>query len=90
MDGVDAFTVPPIGDVGFAEGREILGPGYSVRTSLPGGLASLENDEIHRHVEKRFEDARCAGNVAFHVGGSHLTFPAMEMIFERAQGMKFG
>ena len=84
-DGVDAFTAPPLGDVGYAEGREILGPGYAIHAGLCGGLPSLEEEDIRRHVAERLDDARRAGSVAFCVGGAHLTFPAMEMIFSQAQ-----
>ena len=88
MDGVDAFTCPPIGDVGYAEGRKLLGPKYSIRSSVASGLRSLDKDVICRHVADRFEGARTAGNVVFAVGGSHLSFAAMELIFAEAQKMK--
>lgn len=88
MDGVDAFTPPPIGDVGYAEGRELLGRGYSIRTGLANGLESLDKDAIHRHVANRLHDASLAGNVAFQTGGAHLTFPAMEMIYAEARRIR--
>lgn len=90
MDGVDAFTAPPVGDVGYAEGREILGPGYAIHAGLCGGLPSLDEQDIRRHVAERLDDARRAGSVAFCVGGAHLTFSAMEMIFSQAQRLKTG
>lgn len=88
MDGVDAFTTPPIGDVSYAEGRALLGPGFSMNAGLSGGLPSLDEAAIRRHVAARFEDARKAGHVVFSVGGAHLTFPAMKMMFEHAQALK--
>lgn len=88
MDGIDAFTPPPIGDVGYAEGRELLGGGYSIRTGLSTGLESMDLVAIKSHVAERFKDATEAGSVAFHVGGAHLTFPAMEMMFAEAQALK--
>ena len=88
IDGVDAFTAPPIGDVGYAEGRKLLGPKYSIRSSVASGLRSLDKDVICRHVADRFEGARTAGNVVLSVGGSHLSFAAMELIFAEAQKMK--
>lgn len=88
MDGVDAFTPPPIGDVGYAEGRKLLGPKYSIRTPLANGLQSLDKDVICRHVADRFKDARTAGSLVFSVGGAHLSFAAMELMFAEAQKMK--
>ncbi len=84
MDGIDAFTVPPIGDVKYAEGRKILGGGFSIRTGLAGGFPSLRQDVISRQVADRFKDAKEAGHVVFSVGGAHLTFPAFQMIFNKA------
>jgi len=88
MNGVDAFTVPPIGNVGYAEGREILGPGYSMLSGLANGLGALDKDAICRQVTHRFADARAAGNVIFSVGGAHLSFAAMELMLAEAQKMK--
>ena len=88
MDGVDAFTPPPIGDVGYIEGRKLLGPKYSLNSDMGGGLQSLNKDVICRHVEDRFEEARTAGNVAFFVGGSHLTFVALELLFTEGEKIK--
>ena len=88
MDGVDAFTPPPIGNVGYTEGRKLIGPGYSMISGLSGGLESLNKDVLCRQVADSFEDARTAGNVAFGVGGSHLTFSALELIFKEAEKMK--
>ena len=88
MDGVDAFTPPPIGDVGYIEGRKLLGPKYSMISGLTGGLLSMEKDLICRRVTDRFEDARAAGNVVFSVGGAHLTFPALELFFTEAHRLR--
>jgi hypothetical protein len=88
MDGVDAFTSPPIGNVGYAEGRNLLGTGYSIRSGLASGLYSFDQAAIQRHVMNRFADARKAGHVVLSVGGSHLTFPALERIFTTAHKMK--
>ncbi len=90
MDGVDAFTTPPIGDVFYAEGRKLLGPGYSLCTGLAVGLRAMDQASICKLVTDRFDDARKAGNVVFIVGGAHLTFPAMAGIFALAQSMKRG
>jgi hypothetical protein len=88
VDGVDAFTPPPIGDVRYTEGRKLLGPEYSMISGLASGLSSMDKDVICRQVADHFEDARTAGNVVFCVGGAHLTFSAMELIFTEAQKMK--
>lgn len=88
MNGVDAFTPPPIGDVGYAEGRKLLGPGYSMLSGLANGLSSLDMDAIRRQVIHRFRDARAAGNVIFCIGGSHLSFAAMKLMLAEAQKMK--
>ncbi|MEI8064501.1 MAG: hypothetical protein WCH84_10620 [Verrucomicrobiota bacterium] len=88
MNGVDAFTVPPIGDVGYAEGRRLLGPDYSICSPLTSGLPALDKDTICRQVADRFQDAHKANNVIFIVGGADLTFPAMEMLFSQAQELK--
>lgn len=88
MNGVDAFIAPPVGNVGYAEGREILGPGYSMIAGLANGLGAMDEDAIHRHVARRFKDARMAGNVVFYVGGAHLSFTALEMIFAEARKLK--
>ncbi|MBI3945665.1 MAG: hypothetical protein HY321_07090 [Armatimonadetes bacterium] len=86
IDGVDAYTPPPIGDVGHAEGRKLLGPRYSMISGLASGLPSVREDAVRRHVAERFEDARAAGNVVFLVGGAELSFPAMELVFAAALG----
>ena len=88
MDGVDAFTAPPVGNVKYTEGRELLGPGYSIRAGLASGLQSLDEDAVRTHVAERFSDARTAGHVIFSVGGSHLTYDAMKTVFEEAQQQK--
>lgn len=88
MDGVDAFTAPPIGDVGYAEGRKVLGPGYSMKSGLASGLPSVEKEAVSQHVADRFADARKAGWVAFGVGGASLTFPEMQRLFDEAERMK--
>ena len=88
MDGVDAFTPPPIGDVGYADGRRLLGPGYSMITGLGGGLRSMDADLIRSHVRERVEDARAAGNVVFLVGGAHLSFAGMKLLFDEARKIK--
>ena len=88
MDGVDAFTPPPIGDVGYADGRKLLGPGFSMISGLGGGLRSMDEHEIRRHVKDRFEDARAAGNVVFCFGGAHLTFAGMKLLFDESRKVK--
>ena len=88
MDGVDSFTPPPIGDVGFIEGRELLGPKYSLISGYGGGLKSLSKDDICRHIEGRFEEARTAGNLVFFVGGSHLAFSELEFLYTEGEKMK--
>ncbi len=88
MDGVDAFTPPPIGNVGYAEGRKLLGPGYSLRAGGLSAAPSFDQEAIRKHIEQRFADARQAGHVLLGVGGAHLTFPALERIFTTASKMK--
>ena len=88
MDGVDAFTVPPIGNVSNSEGRELLGTGYSMNSRLASGLQSLDKDVMIKYVRNRFEDAKKAGSVAFYAGGANLTFSAMEFTFSEAQKHK--
>lgn len=88
INGVDAFTTPPIGNVGYAEGRKILGSEYSMNSGLASGLQSTDKDVMSRHIANHFEDARKAGNVAFDIGGAHLTFSEMEFIFTEAQKLK--
>ncbi|OGV55674.1 MAG: hypothetical protein A2017_03065 [Lentisphaerae bacterium GWF2_44_16] len=88
MDGVDAFTVPPIGNVGYIEGRKLLGPRYSMNSSLTSGMHSMDKDAIKIHLANRFKEAGTAGNVALGVGGAHLTFSEMEFIFTEAQKFK--
>jgi len=88
VDGIDAFTPPPIGNVGYTEGRKLLGPKYSMTSGLGSGLRSMEKDVICSHVADRFKDAKTAGNVLLYVGGAHLTFSAMELIFTEAQKMQ--
>lgn len=88
MAGVDAFTPPPIGDVEYSEGRRLLGPEYSMITSLAGGIEAMDEASIHTRIAERFEDARAAGNAILQVGGSHLTFPAMELIMSQALAMQ--
>jgi threonine/homoserine/homoserine lactone efflux protein len=55
---------------------------------LANGLGAMDEDAIHRHVARRFKDARMAGNVVFYVGGAHLSFTALEMIFAEARKLK--
>ena len=88
MDGVDAFTPPPIGDVTFTQGRRLMGTGFSMISSLSGGLASVMEGDIPGLVAERLEDARAAGSVALTVGGSHLTFQAMESIMLQARQLR--
>jgi len=88
MDGVDAFTPPPIGNVTCAEGRKRLGPRYSIHSSLASGLPSLREAAIRDHVAKRFADAQAAGNVALSIGGASLTFSALEQIFAQGERLK--
>jgi hypothetical protein len=88
MDGVDAFTAPPLGNVGYAEGRRLLGPSCSLRCGLGGGLNAFDEAAVDRHVRARFADARAAGHVAFAIGGAHLTFPALAALFRKAEAQK--
>lgn len=88
IDGVDAFTAPPLGNVGYAEGRRLLGPGYSLHCGLGGGLNAFDRATIEQHVRARFADARAAGHVVFGIGGAHLTFPALVVIFGAARERK--
>ena len=88
MDGVDAFTPPPIGNVTIPEGRALLGPRYSLRSGALSKVPSFEEDAMHRHIEQFMTDARKARHIILSVGGAHLTFPALERIFKTAQNMK--
>lgn len=88
MDGVDAFTPPPIGNVGYAEGRGLLGPGFSLRAGGLSAVPSFKPEAIRGHVEQRFVDARKAQHVLLGVGGDHLTLPALAAIFTHAQKIK--
>jgi len=89
MDGVDAFTPPPTGNVTYSEGRRLLGPRISLRSGLAGGLRGVTDPVcIREHVEERMRDALSAGSVVFLVGGASLTFPAMARLFEEAQRFK--
>ena len=44
MDGVHAFTEPPVGDVGYTEGRRILDNGIAIRTACPTFMATVSWD----------------------------------------------
>ena len=87
MDGVDAFTPPPIGNVSYTKGRKILGPDFSIITGLANGLRSGDEDVIRERVTGECGAAAEAGNFILHVGGPQLTFPAMEMIFTLASSL---
>ena len=44
MDGVHAFTEPPVGDVTYADGRELLENRIGIRTACPAFLSTVSWD----------------------------------------------
>jgi hypothetical protein len=56
MDGVHAFTEPPVGDVGFVEGRKILDDRIAIRSGGPSFMATVAWDpaEMRRSVRDIF------------------------------------
>jgi hypothetical protein len=88
MDGVDALTLPPIGNVGYSDARRLLGPRYCMHSGLASGLQSMDPDAILRHVTVRFEDALKARFVSFGVGGAHLSFEGLVRLFGEAHRLR--
>ena len=44
IDGIHAFTEPPVGDVGYVEGRWILDTSIVIRTACPTFMATVSWD----------------------------------------------
>ena len=64
MDGVHAFTTPPLGNVWFSEGRELLGGEIAIFAGLVTAAFEPEDKDLKGKIKARFEDARKAGGVA--------------------------
>ena len=89
MSGVDAFTTPPVGNVGIVEGRSLLGPGYAIRTGLGRCPESMDAAGVRERIAGRCDEARRAGHVVFTCGGGGgSSFTRMAMQFEFAQQRK--
>jgi hypothetical protein len=64
MAGVNAFTTPPIGNVTFKEGRELLGPDISIYGGYETGLVATDTPDYMKEViSRRCKEARDAKNV---------------------------
>jgi len=81
MDGVHAFTTPPIGDVEYEEGRKLLGDKISIFSSLLSGIQSNDEQYIEEFVRKKFEAGKKAGNIMFSAGGGNRPFSVIEKVF---------
>jgi hypothetical protein len=58
MDAVHAFTVPPIGDVTIAEGREMLGDAITIIAGVaPLAEVHADRETVQRGVRELLEDA---------------------------------
>jgi hypothetical protein len=63
MDGVHAFTPPPVGNVIFSKGRKLLGNKISMQGSVLSGLYFPDKATHEKVVRERMEDARKAGHI---------------------------
>ena len=63
MDGVHAFTTPPIGDVIYSEGRKLLGDKISIAGNFQDGLNLPDKDTHTKHVKEHMVDAKNAGHI---------------------------
>jgi hypothetical protein len=61
MHGVDAFCRPPIGDITWDEGRNILGNKICICSGILGGLYFPDKETIIRSTREACEDAKAAG-----------------------------
>ena len=58
MDAVHAFTIPPIGNVGIAEGRRLLGPDITIFAGLTQLFGDMSDRKaVGRSIEQMFEEA---------------------------------
>jgi len=70
MDGVHAFTIPPIGDVMVKEGREVLGPDMIIFAGLSQLFGSLDDwDAVGESVREMFEGAAPGANFILGLAG---------------------
>ncbi len=56
MDGVHAYTEPPVGNADYVEGRRILNPEIGIRTSTPGFMSNVgwDRERMKETVKKIF------------------------------------
>ena len=87
MDGVHAFTTPPIGDVEYEEGRKLLGDKISIFSSLLSGMQSNDEQYIEEFIRKKFEAGKKAGNIMFAVGAENRPFSVIEKAFKEIHKM---
>jgi len=85
MDGVHTFTTPPLGDVEYEEGRELLGDKISIFSGLLSGMQSNDEQYIEEFIRKKFEAGKKAGNIMFSVGGENRPFSVIEKVFKEIQ-----
>jgi hypothetical protein len=87
MDGVHAFTTPPIGNTWFSEGRKLLGERPAIFTSCVTAAFEPEDKDLKNKVKARFEDARAAGGVSlyFAVPNSSYSVDFMRKVLDEAR-----
>lgn len=70
MDAVHAFTVPPVGNVTIAEGREALGDGIGIIAGVEA-LSGPMNDRraVRESVHRMVREAHSSGGVVLSVAG---------------------
>lgn len=65
INGVDAFTPPPIGNVTYNEGRKLAGNNISFISAFTVGLNNPDKDTYKKIIKERFENAKEAKHVLF-------------------------
>ena len=66
MVGVHAFTPPPVGNVTYKEGRQLLGPNISICSNYESGFNLPDSEHHKKIVSQRCEEAREAQHVLFY------------------------
>jgi len=75
MHGVHSFCRPPIGDITYSEGREILGDKICMCSGMLGGLYFPDRDTQIERTREVCEDAKSAGNMFLHLASPDPDHP---------------
>ncbi|MHB9130085.1 MAG: uroporphyrinogen decarboxylase family protein [Armatimonadota bacterium] len=66
MDAVHGFTVPSIGNVSIAQGKEKLGSKITIIVGLPQLCGNMDDREaVRQDIAKMFEEAKPGDNIVF-------------------------